>query len=230
MVNTSRSELRAANSEQRPARLGWPGWGPVSGLTFVVVFVASLFMDTTPDANASNTAWTSYFATASHRETALAAGFLGVVAALAVMSFLVITWTRIAAAGRPGLASPLPVAAAAVCAACIAAGSLLQALIPGSMVFNSLPEPSPDIMRVLSQAAGPLILVGGMLALALAMASLALQARAARAFGTTLTIFTLITAVITVFSFQFFPVLAPLVWTVTMSIVLIRRPALTPQA
>jgi hypothetical protein len=230
MVDISKSELRAADTAQRPARPGWPGWGPASGFAFVVVFVASVFLDTTPDANASNAAWTSYFASAGHRETALAAGFLAVVAALALMSFLVITWTRIAAAGRAGLTSPLPVAAAAVCAACITAGSLLQALIPASMTFNSLPEPSPDIMRVLNQAAGPLILVGGMLALALAMASLALQARAAGAFGKALTIFTLIAAVITVFSFQFFPVLAPLAWTATISIVLIRRPALTPRA
>jgi hypothetical protein len=54
----------------------------------------------------------------------------------------------------------------------------------------------------------PLIFVGGMLALALAVASLALQARAAGAFGTGMTIFSLVMAGITVFSFQFFPVLA----------------------
>jgi hypothetical protein len=126
--------------------------------------------------------------------------------------------------GRPGAASPLPVAAAAVSAACIAVGSLLQTLIPGGMIFGSLPEPSPAIMRVLDGVAGPLILVGGMLALA--VASLTLQARAAGVFGRGMTIFSLVVAVISVFSFAFFPVLAPLVWVVTVSIVLIRRPAL----
>ena len=136
-----------------------------------------------------------------------------------------IIWARVAAAARPSAASPLPVAATAI-SACIAVGSLLQALIPGGMIFGSLPEPSPDIMRVLGSAAAPLILVGGMLALALAVASLALQARAAGAFGTSMTIFSLVVAGITVFSFQFFPVLAPLVWAVTLSIALIRRPTL----
>ncbi len=143
------------------------------------------------------------------------------------MSFLAIVWTRVAAAARPGVASPLPAAAAAVSAACIAVGSL-QALIPGGMIFDSLPEPSPDIMRVLEDAEGPLIFVGGMLALALAVASLALQARAAGAFGTGMTVFSLVVAGITVFSFQFFPALAPLVWAVTVSIALIRRPTLAP--
>ncbi len=151
----------------------------------------------------------------------------GVAAALALVSFLAIVWTRVAAAARPGVASPLPAAAAAVSAACIAVGSL-QALIPGGMIFDSLPEPSPDIMRVLEDAEGPLIFVGGMLALALAVASLALQARAAGAFGTGMTVFSLVVAGITVFSFQFFPALAPLVWAVTVSIALIRRPTLAP--
>jgi hypothetical protein len=66
----------------------------VSGITFVVLFVASVFMDNTPNANA-------------------------------------------------------------VSAARIAVGSLLQALIPEGMIFNSLPEPSPDIMRVLGGTACP---------------------------------------------------------------------------
>jgi hypothetical protein len=225
MVDTSQGDLRTAGRADRPARTGWAGWAPFSGIAFVVLFVASVFMDNTPNANASDAAWTSYFASAGNRGLAVAAGFLGVLAALALMSFLVIVWTRVAA-GRPGAASPLPVAAAAVSAACIAVGSLLQALIPGGMIFSSLPEPSPAIMRVLGGAAGPLILVGGMLALALAVASLTLQARAARVFGRGMTIFSLVVAVISVFSFAFFPVLAPLVWVVTVSIVLIRRPAL----
>jgi hypothetical protein len=33
-----------------------------------------------------------------------------------------------------------------------------------------------------------------------------------------------------VFAFEFFPVLAPLIWVVTVSIVLIRRPVLARQA
>ncbi len=230
MADTAQGDLRTTGTAQRPARPGWPGWAPLSGIAFVVLFVASVFMDNTPDANASNAAWTSYFASAGHRGTALASGFLGVAAALALLSFLVIIWTRVAAVSRPGAASPLPIAAATMSAACIAVGSLLQALIPGSMIFNSLPEPSPGIIRVFSEAAGPLILVGGMLALALAVASLTLQARAAGAFGKGMTIFSLIVAVLTVFSFQFFPVLAPLIWAVTVSVVLIRRPALVRAA
>jgi hypothetical protein len=56
------------------------------------------------------------------------------------------------------------------------------------------------------------------------------QARAAGAFGKGMTIFGLVVAVITLFSFVFFPVLAPLIWVVTVSIILIRRPALARAA
>ena len=235
MVDTSQSGLRTAGRAERLAQPGWSGWAPLSGIAFVVLFVASVFMDNTPNANASNAAWTSYFASAGNRGLAVTAGFLGVLAALALMSFLVLTWTRVAGAGhlatgRPGTASLLPVAAAAVSAACVAIGSLLQTLIPGGMIFSSLPEPSPDIMRVLGGVAAPLILVGGMLALALAVASLTLQGRAAGAFGKGMTIFGLVVAVITLFSFVFFPVLAPLIWVVTVSVALIRRPALAQAA
>jgi hypothetical protein len=94
------------------------------------------------------------------------------------------------------------------------------------MIFGSMPEPSPGILRVMEDAGTPLVFVGGMIALAVSVASLSLQARAAGAFGKGLTVFSLIMAVLTVFSFEFFPVLAPLIWVLTVSIVLIRRPTL----
>jgi hypothetical protein len=230
MVETSQGRSRPAHSIERPAGTGWAGWGPASGIVFVVFFVATAFMSSTPDTNASNSAWTSWFASSSHRELLLAAGFTGLVAALALLSFIANIWTRIAAVTQARASNPLPVAAGAVAAACIAVGALLQALIPGSMIFNSLPEPSPGIMRILENTAGPLVFGGGMIALALAMAGLTLQARAVGAFGRGLTIFSLVVAVLTVFAFEFFPVLAPLTWVVTISVVLIRRPAFARQA
>jgi hypothetical protein len=226
MVDTSQGGLRAAVSPESTTSGGWPGWGPLSGIAFVVFFVATSFMSDTPSAADSNAAWTAWFASAAHRDVLTATGFTGLVAALALLSFIVNIWTRVAVVSGARVTNPLPVAAAAVAAAAIASGALLQAVIPGAMVFNSMPEPSPGIIRVLENVAGPLVFVGGMIALALAVASLALQARAAGAFGKRLTIFSLVVAVLTVFSFEFFPVLAPLVWVVTVSIILIRRPAL----
>jgi hypothetical protein len=230
MVETTQGRSRPAHSTERPAGAGWPGWGPGSGIAFVVLFVVTAFMSSTPDTNASNAAWTAWFAGAAHRDLLLVAGLTGLAAALALLSFIANIWTRIAAVSGARVTNPLPVAAGAVAAACIAVGALLQALIPGSMIFNSLPEPSPGIMRILENTAGPLVFGGGMIALALAVAGLALQARAADAFGKGLTIFSLVVAVLTVFAFEFFPVLAPLIWVVTISIVLIRRPALVRTA
>ncbi len=155
MVETSQGRSRPAHSIERPAGTGWAGWGPASGIAFVVFFVGTSFMSGTPDTNASNSAWTAWFASASHRDLLLATGFTGLVAALALMSFTANIWTRI---------------------------------------------------------------------------GLALQARAVGAFGRGLTIFSLIVAVFTVFAFEFFPVLAPLIWVLTISVVLIRRPALVRAA
>lgn len=92
---------------------GWPGWGPLSGIAFVVLFVATAFMSGTPDTNASDSAWTAWFASAAHRDVLTATAFTGLAAALALMSFIVNIWTRVAAVGRARVTNPLPVAAAA---------------------------------------------------------------------------------------------------------------------
>jgi hypothetical protein len=230
MVDTSQGGLHAAVSQESAARGAWPGWAPLSGIAFLVLFVATAFMSGTPDANASDSAWTAWFADAAHRDVLTATAFTGLAAALALMSFIVNIWIRVAAVGPARVTNPLPVAAAAVAAAAIACGALLQAAIPGAMIFNSMPEPSPGIMRVLENVSSPLVFIGGMVALALAVASLSLQARAAGAFGSRLTIFSLVVAVLTLFSFEFFPLLAPLAWVVTVIVILIRRPALVRTA
>jgi len=225
MVDTSQGESRPAASAQRPVR---PWRGPASGIAFIVLFVAAVFMDNLPAGNASDRAWTAYFASAAHRVSMIVSGFLLVAAALALLSFFVFTWTRVTRAARPGGTSLLPVAAAGVSAACIAAGGALGAVVPGSMVFGSQPEPAPGILRVLATLGIPLVLVGGMVPLALAVASLSLQAKAAGIFGRGMAGVGLAVAVITLFSFEFFTMLAMLAWVLAVSVVVIRRPELAP--
>jgi len=223
MVSTSTSDVRATGGGDSAVRGAWAGWGPVAGIGFVVLVVASAFLDNSPNANDSNAKWTSYYASSAHQVTGILSGFLGVIAAVALLCFVAIAWTRLVAAGRNGLSSLLVPLLGTLSAVGIAVGFALGAVVPGGMIFGSMPEPSPDVLRVLNQTAGPLILVAGMIPLALAIAILAVQARRAGTFGRAMVIFSMVMAVITLFAFIWFTALAPLIWILTVSILLIRR-------
>lgn len=212
---------RAGPSHAAPSR-----WAGAVGVGFVVLFVAGALMDNTPQTNASDAKWISYYASSGNRATLLVAGFLLVLAALCLLAFFSVLWNRVAAAREGRRTNPLPVVAAAAGGAGIAIGAFLSASIAGGMVFGNLPEPAPAIMRLVEQLGFPLLMVAGMFAVALAIAAVSLQAKAAGAFGTGMTVFSLIMAVITLGSFYFIPLLAPLLWVLVTSIILIRRPAL----
>jgi hypothetical protein len=207
-------------------RSGPSRWAGVSGIAFVVLFLVSALMNSTPNGNDSDAKWTSYFASSSHRVTLLVAGFLLVIAALCLMVFFATLWTRVAETSRGRRTNPLAIVAAGTGAAGIAIGAVLSVGVAGGMIFGSLPEPSASILRVMDQLGWPVVMVAGMIPFALAIAVVSLQARAAGAFGAGLTVFSLVMAVITLASFLFFPLLAPLLWVLVVSIVLIRRPGL----
>ncbi len=137
------------NSPSRPAT---PTTGsraePLIGVLFAVLFFLALVIVSTPDNGDDDAKWTSYFASSSHRTGLMASSILLVLASLCLLWFLTTLWSRIAAAQRPESLSPLPLAAATVAAACIAIGGALRGVVAAAMALGSLPEPSPDILRL----------------------------------------------------------------------------------
>jgi hypothetical protein len=218
---------RAAPSAHRVTRSTWARWAPLSGVAFVVLVVAGFSTMNTPDADASNKKWIDFFASSGNQISMVVSGFLLVLAGLCLLWFLTTVWSRIAAARRPEPLSPLALGAAGVSAAAIAVGGVMNAVIPGGMLFakGKLPEPSAEFLRVFSQISFPLIAVAGMIAAALAIGVLSTQARQAGVFGKGLTIFSLVVAVVALFSFIFFPMLLVLVWFLVASVALLRRRA-----
>jgi hypothetical protein len=147
-----------------------------------------------------------------------------VLAALSLMSFLTVLWTRISEARHPAPLSPLPLVAAGVSAACIAVGGVVMASISGSMLGTSSPMPSADLLRFSNGLGFALVGVAGMLAAALPVAHLSLLARFAGVFGRKLTVFGLAVAVVLLGAIAFVPIVALLIWLVIASITLLRRP------
>jgi hypothetical protein len=192
---------------------------PLTGVAFAVTFFVAAVLWNTPNDNASNAKWSSYFASSSHRTQLLIAAFLFVIAGLCLLAFLNTIWSAVAAR-RSVKHSSLPVTAAAVAAAGIAAGGALMGATPGAMTFSSLHEPAAAILRLADDMAWPLIAVAGMFAAALAIATLSVQARRARVFGQTTTVISIIVAVITLVSFLWFTLIPILLWTLILGIAL----------
>jgi hypothetical protein len=203
--------------------MNWKRIAPYAGIAFVVFFAASVAVSTVPKNSASDQAWLAAYATHAKQASHLATGVLLVLAALSLMTFLTHVWTRVVKAGGSRAVSPLPVVAAGVAAACIAAGGILMAAASGSALIYSQPLPGADVLRLGNDAGFAMVGVAGMLAASLSIACLSVQARAAGLFSARLTRFSLAVALVLLASIAFVPIVALLVWLVTVTVSLARR-------
>src|SRR5947209_624795 len=200
----------------------WRRIAPYSGIAFIVFFLASVAVSSVPSDTASDHAWLSAYATHAKQAGHLATGVLLVLAALSLMTFLTHLWTRGAEARDSQAVSPLPVVAAGVSAACIAVGGILMAAASGSALLYSQPIPGADVLRLGNDAGFAMVGVAGMLAAALSIACVGVQARAAGVFGVRLMRAGLAVSVVLLASIAFVPIVALLVWLVAVSVTLIR--------
>ena len=201
----------------------WSRWEPLTGIAFVVLFVAGMFTMPTPNDSDANRVWLNYFNSSGHQIQTLVSGFLFALAGLCLIAFVTSLWTRVAEARRPQSTSPIPLVGGAMAAAGIALGGVLEATVSGAMIFGQLRLPPADILRFGNDAAFPAITVVGMFGASLAIGGLAVQAPGSGLFGRRFAIVGVVVAVITIFSFGFFPLVAPLLWFLVVSIMLVRR-------
>jgi len=209
--------------------MNWKRIAPYAGIAFVVFFAASVTVSTVPKNGASDQAWLAAYATHSKQAGHLATGILLVLAALSLMTFVTHIWTRVVEADSARAVSPLPVVAAGVAAACIAVGGVLMAAASGSALLYSQPLPGADVLRLGNDAGFAMVGVAGMLAASLSIACLSVQARAAGLFGTRLARFSLAVAVVLLASVAFVPIVALLVWLITVTVTLARRADAPPR-
>jgi hypothetical protein len=201
----------------------WRRVAPYSGIAFVVFFIASVVVSSVPKDTASDHAWVAAYATGAKQAGHLATGVLLVLAALSLMSFLTHLWTRVAEVRDPRAVSPLPVVAAGVSAACIAAGGTLMAATSGSALLYSQPIPGADVLRLSNDVGFAMVTVAGMFAAALSIVCLSIQGRAAGIFGARLARFSVAVAVVLLASVAFAPIAALLAWLIAVTLTLTRH-------
>lgn len=199
----------------------WSRWAPWTGVGFVLVFIGSVVVSSPPSDTASDARWVAAYSTHSDQVQHVATGVLLVLAGLFLMMFLTHLWTRIAAASQSRALSPLPIVAAGVAAACMAMGGILMGAVSGSLL-GSAPMPGADLLRFGNDAGFAMVGIPGMLATAISIACLSVQAHRARVFGKRLLWFSLVVSVVLLASFAFLPIAALLVWLIVVAVSLLR--------
>lgn len=206
-------------STSRPVR-----WQPLTGLAFVVLFVGGVVASSPPGSSASDAAWIANYTGHAHKAGHIVTGVCLVLAGLCLLAFITSIWTCIAAASRPAQLNPMPIVAAAVSAACMAVGGTLMggavSLVGSGFAANA------DVLRLCNNVGFAMVGLGGMVAAALSVASLSVQAHATGVFGTKMRTFGLVVAVVLLASVLFVPIVALLAWLVVVAIRWIRDPNL----
>jgi hypothetical protein len=220
-----------ARSSSRDA---WERRGPWTAIAFVVFFLASVVVSNPPDDSAPDARWLASYATSGKQASHLATGVFLILASLCLAGFLTHLWTRIARTRPSQTISPLPIVAAGIAAACMAVGGALMGVVGGDMLLGSSPLPGADLLRFCNDLGFVMVGVPGMLAAALSIACLGIQAHTAGIFGTRLRAFSLVVAVILLASLEFIPIAALLIWLLVVGIALLRgreaRPHPRPSA
>jgi hypothetical protein len=201
---------------------------PLSGIAFVVFFIASVAVSSPPKSSASDGDWLRAYATHSKQVGHLATGILLVLAGLSLMVFLTHLWTRVVEARQPERISPLPLIAAGVAAACMGVGGILMGSISGSALTGSAPIPDAGLLRFTNDAGFAMVGIAGMLAASVSIACLSVQARAAGLFGARMFRFSLLVAVVLLAAAVFIPIVALLIWLVVVAVSLRRSAAESP--
>jgi hypothetical protein len=183
---------------------------------FPVLFLASIVVSNPPADNAAASVWTADYSGQTNQVRHLATGLLLVVTGLCFATFITALWQRVRAVD-PEL-TPLPLVAAAVSAAGIAAGGVVMAFVSGGELMGSFPLPGVDVLRLSNDLGFALVGVVGMLAAALAVASISVQGHAAGVLSGRTRLFGLVVAIALLGALAFVPILGLLVWTPTLAI------------
>ena len=192
-------------------------WEALSGLGFVVLFLSSVLVSNPPADNAPDATWIANYTGRAHQASHLATGLLLVLAGLCLLTFLTGVWRRVVSSAGFG-ASPLPVAAAAVSAACMAAGGVVMAFVSGGELVGKYPLPPADVLRLSNDLGFALAGVAGMLAAGFAVVVLSVQRFRAGVFGRKMLVFGILVGVVLLGSIAFVPIFALLVWVVVMAV------------
>jgi Domain of unknown function (DUF4386) len=200
-------------------------WAALSGIVFVVLMLTgAYFVTDVPEADASANEIAGYLADSGNHTRNIVGAYLWVLGGLAFLGF--VTGLRAVlrrAEGGPGTLSSLVFGAGVVFTAVWSVSAVTLAAVAYAVEFSDAPVSNPDIVRVLPQMAGLLLLLGGgFVGILLLLATSILTFRTG-VLPRWLAWFGILVAIALVFDVIYMNIVPLLAWVVGASIVLLRR-------
>ncbi len=201
--------------------------GGIAGIFFAVLFVAGVFVQSTPNENTA-AGWSATFSSSGDRATFIIGGYLWIIAALALLVMVAAEWKRYGSyEGVSGVCASVAGMCTVAFSATLLVGATLTAAVAGNKAFGGMPIPeSGEIVMQLTNTGAAIVLLGGGLAATLGLAAvsmLIIRERGPR----WLAILGLIAAIACVFSVTALPIVALPIWVLIASITLLMHRAST---
>lgn len=199
---------------------------PFTGVLFVVLYVAAWMVMRTPSDTDSPSTAAAYYTDSNHRVMMIVSAYLFIAAAFTLLGFFVSLRGRlIGAEGGDAPLTTLAFGSGAVAVALMIAGAMAAASVPGAVAFGSLDAPADgDLTRFIQQIGFGMILVGAMLAAAVAIAASSLVTLRTGALPAWTAWLGFVAAVVLLFAVVWLPQVALLIWVLAVGLAL-RAPA-----
>jgi hypothetical protein len=204
----------------------WAQWAPLSGIAFVVLFVAAFMLLNLPNSDDPLTKFKSFYDDSGNRRQIIIAAYLLMLSAVFFFWFLSSVRARLLTAeSAPGRLTSIVFGSGVVFVALMMAATSCFAFIAGEISFGSVDANniSPEIMRTIPDLGFPLLLIGGMFAaIAMIDAASVLIVRTG-VLPKWIGWYGFVAAVGLLFSGFFLPILLFLFWVLFVSIAILRR-------
>jgi len=203
-------------------------WGGIGGIVFAVAFVVGVLLTTdTPDGDAPNREWREYFADSGNRWMIIIGAFVLALAVLGLLLFLSTLRERVRGSSGSEWFSTAMLASGITLVAMIGVGGATLAAVAASIEIGegSVPR-SADIPRTIESIGFGAILVFGMAAAGLMIATATVAGKRAGLLPGWLAITGYVVAVLVLLGGVFFiPLVLLVLWVLAVSILLLRQPS-----
>jgi hypothetical protein len=197
-------------------------YSPLMGVVFAALFVPAMFVNSTPSSN-DPAKWVSFYAKHSNQLAAVVDAYLFVLAALALLGFLLVLRTRLDGA-MPAFAFYSGLIATA---GLTVAGGLLGT-VGGNLLFNNSSKNFPidgNVANYVTSTGFPVLLVSSMLPLAFCLGGFAYTVIRTGALPAWIGWFAILPTLGLLFAVVFLPILLLPAFTLIIGVALTLRPS-----